>query len=150
MENIITTGSKRKGQRPAEDTFYRLGLALLPVFLLAFPALRLLGDGLLTLFPPCPVHRLTGFFCPGCGATRALWALVRLDVWHSFCWHPFIPYAAALYLAFMGWETVRRCRRRGRPFPIEKGMYLGVAVLLLQFFWKNAALLLGLNPFFVG
>lgn len=28
-------------------------------------------------FPPCPLHALTGWLCPGCGSTRALWLLVH-------------------------------------------------------------------------
>lgn len=28
-------------------------------------------------YPPCPFHALTGLLCPGCGATRALAALVH-------------------------------------------------------------------------
>ena len=32
-----------------------------------------------SLFIPCPVHLLTGLYCPGCGNTRALHALVHLD-----------------------------------------------------------------------
>ncbi len=27
--------------------------------------------------PPCPLHAITGLFCPGCGATRALYLLVH-------------------------------------------------------------------------
>lgn len=30
-------------------------------------------------FPPCVFHRLTGLQCPGCGATRAMHALVHGD-----------------------------------------------------------------------
>ncbi|ABF40886.1 conserved hypothetical protein [Candidatus Koribacter versatilis Ellin345] len=29
------------------------------------------------ILPPCPFHALTGFFCPGCGSTRALYLLVH-------------------------------------------------------------------------
>lgn len=31
-------------------------------------------------FPWCPFHELTGWNCPGCGAARALHALVHLDL----------------------------------------------------------------------
>jgi hypothetical protein len=29
------------------------------------------------LFPPCPVHYLTGWYCPGCGSLRALHQLLH-------------------------------------------------------------------------
>ena len=28
----------------------------------------------------CPIHAVTGWYCPGCGGTRAIWALLRGDV----------------------------------------------------------------------
>lgn len=31
------------------------------------------------LFPPCLFHALTELYCPGCGATRAVLALLQLD-----------------------------------------------------------------------
>lgn len=32
-----------------------------------------------SLLPPCPVHAMSGLFCPGCGSTRALHALAHFD-----------------------------------------------------------------------
>lgn len=32
------------------------------------------------LFPSCVFHDLTGWYCPGCGITRALHALVHFDL----------------------------------------------------------------------
>ena len=32
----------------------------------------------------CPIHSLTGFFCPGCGSTRAIKALINGDISLAF------------------------------------------------------------------
>lgn len=59
------------------------------------------------LFPPCPLHALTGLYCPGCGTTRALHELVhghvgaalRLNVLMMAAL-PFLLYAAVSYLSY--------------------------------------------------
>ena len=40
-------------------------------------------------FPPCPLFKVTGLQCPGCGTTRALHALVHGDVAAAVRWNPF-------------------------------------------------------------
>ena len=49
----------------------------------------------------CPVRLLTGVSCPGCGMTRALFALLKLDFSLAFEMHPLVfllPIALAVYL----------------------------------------------------
>lgn len=43
---------------------------------------------------PCLFHLLTGFYCPGCGGTRAIRLLLRGQFLKSMQYHPFVPYAA--------------------------------------------------------
>ena len=31
------------------------------------------------IFPQCPFHMLTGYYCPGCGSQRAVHSLLHLD-----------------------------------------------------------------------
>ena len=48
----------------------------------------------------CPIRLLTGISCPGCGMTRALFALLSLDFPLALEMHPLVlllPVAAAIY-----------------------------------------------------
>ena len=46
-------------------------VALAAIFLLRFP------PALYSFYPPCPIHELLHLQCPGCGATRAIAAVLR-------------------------------------------------------------------------
>ena len=52
--------------------------------------------------PQCPFLRLTGLYCPGCGAQRALHALLLGDLAGAFRFNPFllsiVPLLAALLI----------------------------------------------------
>lgn len=36
----------------------------------------------------CPIHFMTGINCPGCGMSRALFCVLRLDLPRAFAFHP--------------------------------------------------------------
>ena len=46
-----------------------------------------------SLLPGCPMHALTGLYCPGCGATRALHALVHGDLGQAMAMNPLFTLA---------------------------------------------------------
>ena len=46
--------------------------------------------------PPCPSQWLTGLYCPGCGATRMLHALIHGDLPTALAMNPLLLLALAL------------------------------------------------------
>ena len=65
----------------------------------------------------CPIHVVTGGFCPGCGSTRAVHELLHGDVVGSLVCHPFvIPVVGLVAYLWVSW-IVRR--RGGRPWALS-------------------------------
>jgi len=72
--------------------------------------------------PPCPFHALTGLYCPGCGSTRALHALLQGDVAQAMAMNPLLvvalPMLALMALNAAGWKpqgSERLWRGIGNP-----------------------------------
>ena len=88
-----------------------------------------------SVFPVCPFHALTGLWCPGCGMTRATYALLHGNVAAAFSANVFLPVLAVLAVA--GWLTWflptigRRAPRLMWRLPV--GVWLGVGAALLAF-----------------
>lgn len=135
-----------------------------PLFLLAFPviaaaivyavlyygfridlytALKL--DGI-----RCAFRSLTGFYCPGCGGTRATLHLLKFHPIRSFLMHPLPLLAALLYLnffvrfifAYLVPETFP-LKLKPAKFRIIYPVILGAA-LLVNFIVRNILLLNGI------
>ena len=45
---------------------------------------------------PCLFQMMTGLYCPGCGGTRAVRALLSGHPVLSFLYHPVVPYMASV------------------------------------------------------
>lgn len=91
----------------------------------------------------CWVHKMTGLFCPGCGGTRSVLALFRGDIIHSFVYHPLVLYVVSIYAIYMirgGVAILSRERYHFMKLRICY-VYIGIAIILIQFFIKNIALL---------
>ena len=68
---------------------------------------------------PCLFHWITGLYCPGCGGTRAIGALLQGRLLKSFCYHTFVLYAVIAVMVEMGCFAVgMMCRLRRRK--VEK------------------------------
>lgn len=57
-----------------------------------------------SVLPSCPFHRLTGLFCPGCGTTRALHALLHGNFALALGMNPLAVVAVTMMPALL-WNT---------------------------------------------
>lgn len=80
----------------------------------------------------CPLNRLTGLKCPGCGVTRMILRILHLDFKTAFFYNPaifcLVPLWAAAFCIFMLLE------RRGKTAAAQKvkntAVYFSIAVLV--------------------
>jgi len=66
----------------------------------------------LGFYPVCQFHKLTGLNCPGCGATRAVYALSHGDLMTALRDNVLVVLAPVAGLVRVGWLGMARCRRR--------------------------------------
>ena len=133
--------SQKRNQKE-EKEIYLCGLLLLGILLFWLAAERLLD---LKLFlPPCIFHSLTGLYCPGCGGTRAVLFLLHGQVGKSFYYNPAVSYAILFAFAYMISHTLKHVTKgRIRGFHYRNGYcYLGVALFVANWVWKNYMLLI--------
>ena len=98
-------------------------------------------------FPPCLFHKLTGWNCPGCGATRALHALLHGEVRAALRDNALVVGALPLLAGLEVWDFFRRRRGRRTVFvftPIR--LWLALAVMAVFTVLRNLPAFAWLSP----
>lgn len=85
---------------PSRPVATALSVAAIGVLAFGIWLLRTFDPGAAgSLFPSCLFHDLTGWYCPGCGITRALHALVHFDVARAFAMNALLVVSLPLLAA---------------------------------------------------
>ena len=95
----------------------RTALILFGIGALYAVAVSITGVGI-----PCPIHLVTGLDCPGCGVSRMLMALLRLDFKAAFGYNAAILCLLPLFIATFyryAHVYVKYGRRRDRAADIS-------------------------------
>jgi hypothetical protein len=85
------------------------------VVTIAVAALKLFDPATSRLFPPCPIHALTGWYCPGCGSLRAMHQLLNGHFYAAFALNP-LAVVVLPYLVY-GLTSQVLLQLRGRALP---------------------------------
>lgn len=115
------------------------------------------GITMTDIIPPCHFHAVTGFYCPGCGGTRSVMHMLSGNFVKSLYYHPIVLYVTIPGIVFFISQSIYRIRRfftrnscKSSPekycyhvisiHPVY--IYIGCALIILQWIIKNAILLL--------
>lgn len=134
-----------KTDKKLDNRIYILGWIANGVILLLGIFLIITGINPFRLSRPCMLHLITGYYCPGCGGTRAVYFLLRGHVLRSFCYHPIVLYSVVIGEWFMISQTIERISRgRFRIGMHVREIYLwaGLGIIVVNFLIKNAALII--------
>lgn len=127
---------------------YRIGWVAIGLFAGYFLLAACTGFDLAKHLPPCAFHELTGYYCPGCGGSRAVSAILHGHFLESIYYHAFIPYG----LVFGGWFMVSQTLQRVTRGRLKIGMhfrnlylYIALGIVLLNCILKNGFLIAGIR-----
>lgn len=141
---IFSNGMKDKD---LETELFHIGLVFLAAAFLLWGIYALLLKGRLPQLP-CLMYSLFGIYCPGCGGTRALKALLQGNFLTAIWYHPLIPYSAVIAGGFMITQGLHRLGIRGVKGWKFHNWYLygAIAIIIGNFLLKNLLLLAGKTP----
>ncbi len=97
------------------------------------------------LLLPCLVNSTFGIYCPGCGGTRAVWALFHGKLAASFVCHPLVIYTAAVGGWFLVSQSIERISRHRIKIGMKyRDIYIWAAlgIVIVNFFIKNLLLII--------
>lgn len=121
---------------------------LLVAMLAAFAGLVLLelfDPATSRIFPPCPVHYLTGWYCPGCGSLRAIHQLLHGNLRAAWAMNPL----TVVLLPFLSYGLISSIllewRGRGLPQPFLRAAWIRALCVAIVLF--GIARNLPLHPF---
>jgi hypothetical protein len=83
----------------------------------------------------CPFHRITGLYCPGCGAMRALASLLRLEGYKALRFNGLVVFTLPLLLIALARVAIRYIRDGKVPPPgrWDKPLAIAIGALALLF-----------------
>lgn len=106
------------------------------VIILVFLILYLLISNHFNFYIPCPIKKITGLYCPGCGITRMLLSLLKLDFYKAFRYNPLVfislPIGIYLYIDYI----IRKNKSLYKKIP-QKAWYIIIVIFIVYGILRN-------------
>lgn len=69
------------------------------VIIISFILYLIIGEHF-SLYIDCPIKKLTGLYCPGCGITRMFFSILQLDFYQAFRYNPLVFISLPFFIFF--------------------------------------------------
>ena len=101
--------------------------------LLLFPLYQRLADLLPSFLTRCFLHDRLFLYCPLCGGTRAIAALLRLDFVSAFAFNPFVTLSLLVALGLDVCALIRLLQGKSDLFPIPGWFWVIMTILMIVY-----------------
>ena len=124
-----------------EKNLYLLGWILLGIFL-SYLLIAKFSHFRTFFHLPCLFRTLTGYYCPGCGGTRAVQALVHVELLRSLRCHPAVLPGVVMSIVFwIGMTCEKIVRPNIKRFKLRRiYFYVVLGIVMIQWIVKNVLL----------
>ena len=128
-----------------DKAFYIVGWILVVCIGVYIAIKKVCGVDVLAFLPPCQLYSMWSIYCPGCGITRAFYALMRGDIVAAAWHHPFLVYVVVLGIYFMITQTIERITQGKIKIAMHFRMiylWIGFGLLIANCIIKNLLLVI--------
>lgn len=129
----------KEREEQTEHTLYLLGWIFIALFTIGLLVVRCFPEAVRYITLPCIFNKLTGYYCPGCGGTRAVKFFLTGHWIKSVIYHPVVPYIGIVGGTYMITHTISNImggRIKGIQFRIGY-VYAMAGIIAIQFVIKN-------------
>lgn len=123
-----------------EKRLYILGLISITLLIIFLLICKKLNFDFLDMVPPCGFRLITGYYCPGCGGTRAVRSFFAGKFITSFFYHPFVVYCVIIMAVFMITNTIQLLSRNKWKIGLKYRhgyIYGGIVVIIVNWIVQN-------------
>ena len=107
---------------------------LLTAFAVGVVMLRFFDPATSGMFPPCPVHYLTGWYCPGCGSLRAIHQLLHGNLRAAWGLNPLTVVLVPFVTYGLASSALFEIRGQGLPQPFLRPVWIQALCAAIMLF----------------
>lgn len=122
---------EQRKELTAETAFFVVGIILAAIAIVIAALFALFPEAFALLRFPCIFHEITGLYCPGCGGTRAVKALLGGHIITSFMYNPIVIYSVVMYIWFMVSQLLERLTKGKVKGLRYRHLYLWLALFIV-------------------